>query len=210
MTTICTILSGDLVASTDLPPTDIACAFAVLAQTAGEIASWHRAPVHFTRNRGDAWQICLPSGDAPGLREALALRASLRATDKRFETRIALATGAVSLPPDGNLNQASGAGFTAAGRLLDQLKGAGFDHASGDALAAATLLAGEISHHWTPAQARAVLPMLAPDPPTHAEVAAQHGITRQAISLALSGAGFAALSAALERIETAQTQERLR
>ena len=54
---------------------------------------------------------------------------------------------------------------------------------------------------WTPAQARAVLPMLAPDRPTQEQVAEDSGITRQAVRQALVAAGFPALSTALDLLE---------
>ncbi len=195
-----TILSGDLAASTGLERAVLEQAFEGLQQAAEDIGGWHGQSVHFTRNRGDGWQICLP-GARPGLREALTLRAGLRARGKGLGTRIALATGPVDLPGSGDLNQASGPGFTRAGRLLDSLSREEMDHASGGALSATLILAAEISRGWTQAQARAILPMLAPDPPTQAEVAARHGITRPAIYRALTGGGFPALSRAIAALE---------
>lgn len=195
-----TILSGDLLRSTELDDAMLHSAFDGLRKATALIEGWHGAPVHFTRNRGDGWQICLP-GTAPGLREALALRAGLKCQDRHLDTRIAVASGTAELPGDGDLNRATGPAFTQAGRLLDTLKGADMDHAAGGALSAAYLLAAEISQGWTQAQARAVLPMLAPDPPIHAEIAARHDITRQAVRQALSAAGYPALAKALARIE---------
>ena len=193
-----TILAGDLVASSDLDDS-LPLAVVALEETAVFIERWIGAPVHFTRNRGDGWQISLPP-DRPGLREALAFRAGLRRADRRFDTRIAIATGQAEIAgPD--LNAATGAAFTEAGHMLDSLTGAEIDHAGGGALSAVAILASELSRGWTQAQARAVLPMLAPEPPTHAEIAQAYGVTRQAINQALAGAGYPALSRALARIE---------
>lgn len=197
-----TILSGDLVGSTDLDGPALERAFDGLARAAGDIAGWRGAPVRFTRNRGDGWQICLdPPG--PGLREALVMRAGLRRLGRDLETRIAIASGPADLPGSGDLNAASGPAFTASGRLLERLEGPLMGHAAGGALAAATVLADEISAGWTEAQARAVLPMLAPDPPTQAEAAETLGITRQAVRQALVAAGHPALSRALAALEEA-------
>jgi hypothetical protein len=62
-------------------------------------------------------------------------------------------------------------------------------------------LADHIAQGWTPAQSRAVDPLLAPDKPTHAEVARQLGISRQAVEKALNGAGFGAIEASLNLVE---------
>ncbi|KAA2316104.1 MarR family transcriptional regulator [Pseudooceanicola sediminis] len=195
-----TVLAGDLVASTDLTTDDLDLALDALRAAATLIETWHATPVHFTRNRGDGWQICLP-GTAPGIREALALRAGLRQQGKAYETRIAIATGPAALPENGDLNRASGPAFVGAGHLLDRLSDNALDHAGGGALSATLILAGQISQGWTPAQARAILPMLAPAPPIQSDVAARNGITRQAIQQALSGAAYPALAAALSRLE---------
>lgn len=195
-----TIISGDLVSSTRLKAAGLDEAMAALQSTAAEIEGWYGVPVLFTRNRGDGWQICLPPTSV-GLREALAMRAGLKRANRAYDTRLAIATDLARLPEDGNLNEASGPAFTRAGRLLDTLTGAEFDHVDSGALSAAVILAGDLSRGWTQAQARAVLPMLAPEPPTHADIAARYDITRQAIHQALTGASYPALIKAIARTE---------
>jgi hypothetical protein len=202
--TLVTVLAGDLVASTDLTEEGLALALDALRAAATRIEDWHHQPVHFTRNRGDGWQICLP-GDDPGIREALALRAALRQHGKAYETRIAIATGPATLPEDGDLNRASGPAFTHAGHLLDLMEGPHFLHWSGGALNSIARLADYISHGWTPAQARAILPMLTPSSaPLQSDVASSLKITRQAVGQALAAAGYDALYAALTDLERAE------
>lgn len=200
-----TILTGDIVDSSDLPAPALTAAFEALGAAAERISGWQGAPTRFTRNRGDGWQVCL-SPARPGLREALTMRAALRSLDKTLDTRIAIARGAATLPRDGDLNAATGPAFLQAGHLLDRLEDGTRDsplmaHADGQATGAAVVLADALSRGWTPAQARAVLPMLAPDAPTHDEVARQLGITRQGVRQALVAAGFPALSRALDLLE---------
>jgi hypothetical protein len=194
------VLTGDLVASAEMAAPALEQAMATLADTAREISTWAGASLRFTRNRGDGWQVCLAR---PGLdlRAALRFRAALRRENPRWDSRIALARGPVSLG-SGDLNSASGEAFVAAGRGLDAIaRPALWAHANGGALAAATRLADHLSQGWTQAQARAIAPMLDPEPPTHAAVAARYGITRQAVTQALDAAGYDALATALTLLE---------
>ncbi|WP_240789459.1 MarR family transcriptional regulator [Pseudooceanicola onchidii] len=195
------VITGDIVGSTNLPPDRLSAGFEALEDAATRVAGWMRAESHFTRHRGDGWQLCLPDRLAP-LRIALTLRAALRATDRRLKTRMALAVGAVQLPASGNLNDATGPAFVASGRLLDSLQGAALADARGGPHGAAAELAHHISDGWTQAQARSVLPMLAPVKPTQEDVAQSLGVTRQAVRQALVAAGYPAISSALDMLET--------
>lgn len=202
---ILAVLAGDFIGSADWPEGAVARAHALLAAEAARIATWAGGPTRYTRNRGDGWQIVI-ARPAFDLRAALVLRAVLRAEGKAFSTRIALARGVGEVAGD-DLNRARGPVFIAAGRGLDTMHGEiTLDHMSAGALGAAALLADRISAGWTPAQARAIAPMLAPDPPTHAEVAASIGISRSAVSQALAAAHHDAFARALARIE-AEAQE---
>lgn len=195
------VITGDIAASTRLSADRLTTGLEALDTGAALLGRWLSAPVHFTRHRGDGWQICLPPKIAP-LRAALVMRGSLRIADKNLQTRMAIATGPAQVPSDGNLNTATGAAFVASGQLLDRLEGAEIADAAGGATGAATRLAHHISEGWTQAQARSVLPMLAPDRPTQDMVAETLGISRQAVRQALVAAGFPALLAAIEMLET--------
>ena len=78
--------------------------------------------------------------------------------------------------------------------------------ANGGALGAATRLADYVSAGWTKPQARAMREILWPDRPTHAKIAAELGISRQAVDQNLSSAGASAILDALYLIEEADTQ----
>lgn len=196
------VLTGDLVGSTGLTSTALHSALETLGNSAQDIARW-QSPPHDTRltlSRGDGWQIVLHD-PAMGLRAALYIQAAFISDHNGLRSKIAIATGAGTLPENGDLNSASGAAFTASGRALDSLKGALMVHAAGGALGAAVRLADHIAQGWTEAQARAVHAMLWPRDRTQAEAAQIIGISRQAVGQALHGAGFAALEQALAMIE---------
>ncbi|MDF1621316.1 MarR family transcriptional regulator [Pseudothioclava nitratireducens] len=196
-----TVLTGDLVSSRALSAEALEQAMNALAQTAEGIALW-AGPTRYSRHRGDGWQLAFAGGHFV-LRAALVMRAGLRAEGRAFSTRIGMAQGPGTIPADGDLNRADGAAFVAAGDALDALGPGegGLGHAGGGTLQALARLADQISAGWTPAQAQAAAPLLAPDPPTHAEVASRLGKSRQAVDQAAQGAGLSALRAALSLAE---------
>lgn len=200
--TVFSVITGDIVGSTSLTEARLEQALAALGEGAALLSGWLGTNVHFTRHRGDGWQICLPPHPAP-LRAALTLRAALRRQDRDLRTRMAIATGPAQVPADGNLNTATGPAFVASGQLLDRLDAAMIADASGGAIGALTRLAHHVSDGWTQAQARAALPMLAPDRPTQETVAEDLGITRQAVRQALLAAGMPDILAALDMLDTA-------
>lgn len=186
-------------------------AMAALAAAAEAQAAWHGAPLHFTRQRGDGWQVALVRADL-ALRSALGFRAALRSLGADRASYIAAAEGD---GPDlatvsGDLNGRNEMVFVEAGRALDALKAPeknqsdqSLAHAAGGAAGAAFALADHISRGWTAAQAATIAPFLAPGrPPTQTEVARALGKSRQSVAKALDGAGYEAIRAALAAIET--------
>ena len=196
------VLTGDIVRSSDLTASQLDAALDAVKEAADAIAGWRKQLVTgHARRGGDSWQ-CAIGAPALDLRAALFIRAALRREGKTFSTRIAIARGPGTLPEDNDPNGAHGPVFTASGRLLADISNhAQIAHASGGALAAATRLADHISQGWTVAQARAIHAALRPGVGPRAEIAEQIGITRQAVNQALWAAGFPALSDALEFIE---------
>src|SRR6056297_2155063 len=184
------VLTGDIVASTDLGKAALDETLVAIATAADEIGTWPQVSVTgFARRGGDAWQM------------ALYVQACLRRLDKARASRIAIATGAGEMPGT-DPNAAHGAAFTASGRLLDTLPAAlCLDHAAGGAEAAAARLADHIAQGWTVAQARALALQLPPGSGPRAEAAAALGISRQAVNQALWSAGFPAIIAALSALE---------
>lgn len=199
-----TVLTGDLVGSSDLSPDAVDAALNRIETATTDMATW-RAPdpdTYFARRGGDGWQIALRDA-ALGLRAALYITACLAREDSPARTRIALATGDGTLSDTGDLNAAQGPAFTASGRLLATMSGrVTLAHAGGGALHAVARLADHISGGWTQAQARAVAAVLPPTAPSRADIAASFGITRQAVNQALWSAGFPAIDDALQAIET--------
>jgi hypothetical protein len=197
------VLTGDLVASSDLAPTVVDAALTTIEQAAEAIANWHHPNLttRFARRGGDGWQIAIAS-PVLGLRAALYIQACLRRDNDTIVTRIALATGAGTIPDSGDLNAAHGPAFVTSGRLLSSLSGQGhMAHAQGGSAHAATRLADHIASGWTRAQARAVAAALPPTAPPRVEIAKGFGITRQAVNQALWSAGFPAIEEALEAME---------
>ncbi len=200
------VLTGDIIGSTQLAPGDLTRAFDALSACADTQAEWHGEDLHFTRQRGDGWQVRL-ARPTFALRSALAFRAALRCEGKEFSTFMAVAEGmAAPALPDGNLNAASDPVFIDSGRLLDQLKTRYLSnemrHLDTGGIGAAFILADYISQSWTPAQAAAIQPMLVPgEQPSHSEIARALGKSRQAVSKALEGAGIVAFWSSLDAIE---------
>jgi len=194
------VITGDIAGSTDLAPGTLTAGVTGLAGAAALLAGWLDHDIPFSRHRGDGWQVALPHVISP-LRAALVMRAALRRVDRGLSSRMALATGAGVIPPDGNLNAANGSVFTTSGQLLDRLEGTMIAMAGDGATGAATRLAHAVSQGWTQAQARVALPMLAPDRPTQDAVAETLGITRQAVQQAFTAAHMPDILAALDMLE---------
>lgn len=201
------VLTGDIVGSTQMSPKDLERAFDALASCAETLSDWHGEDLHFTRQRGDGWQVRLARPKL-ALRSALAFRAALRSKGKAFSTFMAVAEGpAEPVRPKTDLNTASDAVFVESGRFLDGLKEQEkplqLAHAKGGATNAALILADHISQGWTPAQAAAIQPLLIPHLKiSYTDVADILGKSRQAVTKALDGGGFHSIWMALQSIET--------
>ena len=202
-TPVIAVLSGDLIASTTLPPAALRAAHDSLRSAAENIAKWPTvaSPTCFTINRGDGWQIILAQ-PAYALRASLYIQAVLMRDNNGLQTKVAIATGTASLPKSGDLNTASGPAFVASGHALDTLKSAQMVHADGGAIAAATHLAGHIAQGWTQAQCRTLALMLPPDSGPRSDAAYRLGISRQAVDQSLTAATYPPLTAALAMIES--------
>ncbi|TVP48682.1 MAG: hypothetical protein EA350_02970 [Gemmatimonadales bacterium] len=201
------VLTGDLVASAESTPESVDAAVRALETAAGQVGLWTGRDTHFTRFRGDGWQLYLDTPDL-SLAAVLLLVATLRARRTELETRIAVGFGTINkLGETGNgLADASGEAFTLSGRALDEmprhrriaLAGPGVVQGWHDALFDLVLW---IAGRWTPEQAEAV--SLALDPRerrTQAEIAGMLGVTRQAVQARLSGAGWDALAGAVAAV----------
>ena len=201
------VLTGDLVGSTSAGAEAVERAMDILAATAEEIGRWPGAsPTKFTRYRGDGWQVVvMPAGRA--LRAALVLSARLRAATDAPATRIAIGLGAADSLGTDDLSDARGTAFESSGRALEQMRRDMRMTIGGAAVTplrrAIVDLLDERMSRWTPEQAEATALSLDPNEPTQADMASRLGITSQAMSYRLSGAGAAAIRRALQGWETA-------
>ena len=113
------VLTGDLVHSTELGPEKIERAFKALEDCAQVQEAWHGAPLHFTRHRGDGWQVVLARPEM-ALRSALAFRAALRAEGEEFDSYVGISDGNASQPIGPNLNSEISEVFHEAGSALEE------------------------------------------------------------------------------------------
>lgn len=106
------VLTGDLVASAESTPKSVDEAVHALQAAADQVRLWTGHDTHFSRFRGDGWQLYL---DAPGLSLAavISLVATLRARRTGLETRIAVGFGTINQLGDRRkgLADASGEAF---------------------------------------------------------------------------------------------------
>ncbi|MCK0094790.1 hypothetical protein MWU60_04365 [Yoonia sp. F2084L] len=194
------VLTGDIVKSSQLPEGGLDRIFANLERASDLIAGWQDAPTYLTRNRGDGWQMAVAPQFA--LRAVFAARAAVRMTDKRFDTRVALALGDGVIPGD-TLADAHGPVFTASGQALEAMPRRRdmivVDNES--TLAVALRLAEEIIKRWTEAQAEVALLALDPENPSQAALAASLDVTKQTIQQHAEASGIDALIEACEVLD---------
>lgn len=201
------VLTGDLVASAESTPSSVDAAVRALEAGATEVALWTGHDTHFTRFRGDGWQLYLDTPDL-SLAAVLLLVATLRARRTGLDTRVAVGFGAIDGLGESRkgLSDASGEAFTLSGRALDEmprhrriaLAGPGVVRRWHEVVFD---MAHWIAGRWTPEQAEAV--SLALDPRerrTQADMAGILGVTRQAVQARLSGAGWDAVVGAVTAV----------
>ncbi|WP_417244929.1 hypothetical protein [Celeribacter sp.] len=203
------VLTGDLVNSTGLGPENVERAFDALEACADMQADWMDGQsLHFTRHRGDGWQVAL-ADPKYALRSALCFRAALRGLGEEFDSYIGIAEGEVPQESYSNLNLATFAPFILSGRCLElakmeQFESRFFVNGFGP-LGAAFILAEAISSKWTQTQSEAVLEVIHPKAPwTYTAVAKKLKKSRQAISKSLAAASFETLNYAMTSIEEKQ------
>jgi len=199
------VLTGDLVGSGRIGPEKVARAFRALEACAATQERWMGAPLNFTRQRGDGWQVALARPEM-ALRSALAFRAALRAEGDAFDSYMSIAEGAAPDPIERDLNRHTEEVFVRSGQGLDDLKKLRFPvrmrHDSLGPVGAATILADRLSQGWTQTQAIAILPTLAPDyHGTYTDIAKRLGKSRQAVTKSLAAAANETLDVALATLE---------
>jgi hypothetical protein len=203
------VLTGDVVRSSRLAPAELAALRQTILAAADQIGAWKASPIIGAPEfyRGDAWQLLL-SEPRMFLRVALFIRATVRQT-RGWDTRIAIGLGPVDQIEPGQISLSVGESFTLSGRQLDEMGSAlgfGFDappelKAKAGWVAPVVSLCGELIGRLKPGQATTVCAALTPSGATQTEIAAQLGISQQAVSNALSSAGWGAIADTLSFVE---------
>ena len=200
------ILTGDLIGSTKAPPQNVEEAMAVLAEVADGIARWTTpgCDARFTRYRGDGWQMYVPEAGL-GLRAALVLNAGLRAGHVGLATRAAIGVGRIDSLGTGSLADARGTAFEASGHALDAMDRSRHLTIAGSGVTTwhriIVDLLDERATRWSRQQAEATALYLNPDNPTLSQIAPRIGISAQAVSYRLLGAGAPTIRDALHAWE---------
>lgn len=198
------VLTGDIVGSTALGPEKLERAFDALRDCAEMQAEWMGESLHFTRHRGDGWQVALAEPKY-ALRSALAFRAALKAEGSEFDSYIGIETGLRPPQLTKDLNQQLSKVFVNSGRILERLKvqeNLGLRIAY-PACAAVSILVDHIASSWTAIQARAALEMIPPNSNlTYTEVAKRLDKSRQSVTKTLDASAILKIDLALSHIES--------
>lgn len=196
-----TVLTGDLVASRKAGRPEVDAAMQALSDAAADFGRDHGHDLRFTRFRGDGWQVLVPDANL-ALEATLFLAARLRATGGQIDTRISIGIGPVDTPGSRDLSDASGPAFFTSGDHLEKIGRRQRLHIAGVDVGPWHVAVIDLLDHilagWSAPQAEAVALALRSDAPTQDDIAAELGITRQAVQSRLAGAGFSFLDSARE------------
>ncbi|GAA3873743.1 hypothetical protein GCM10022404_24470 [Celeribacter arenosi] len=148
------------------------------------------APLHFTRHRGDGWQVALAEPKY-ALRSGLAFRAALKALGPEFDSYIGIAQGTVTGDIATDLNDATEEVFQASGRSLEAAKSSKhrLKYNKGGAHEGMAILLGRVSGEWTANQAATILYALPPNSSVNSsQIARELDKSRQSVSKTLEAA----------------------
>ncbi|WP_417255611.1 hypothetical protein [Celeribacter halophilus] len=201
------VLTGDLVNSTGLGPENVERAFDALEACAKMQADWMEGQsLHFTRHRGDGWQVAL-ADPKYALRSALCFRAALRALGEEFDSYIGIAEGEIEGEIGPDLNEETDEVFAKSGLMLESTKRSahekiGYLHSG--TVVAATILLDYLSSQWSPTQAATVLLFMGKERTkaiTQSAAGKILGKSRQSVAKSLEASHFRIISDALINIE---------
>ena len=204
------VLRGEIAVPTKTGAAAVAGAILTLTDAAHRIAVWTpHWQCRFTMISRTGWQILLP-GPALTLRAMLLVQARLAGSPDRLTCRMVIGLGGMDRFGDTSLTDAAGPALTAAEQALAHLdKSSWIAWADPvlwpeqNALPQAILtLADQIARNWSMQQAEAMALALPPDNPTLQTLSKRLGISKQAVSYRLTGAGLRAIRAALDGWET--------
>ncbi|NIY81116.1 hypothetical protein HCZ23_16765 [Celeribacter sp. HF31] len=202
------VLTGDLVNSTGLGPEKVERAFMALEDCAEMQAEWMGGQsLHFTRHRGDGWQVALAEPKY-ALRSALCFRAALRALGEEFDSYIGIAEGDVEGEIGPDLNEETATVFAQSGEELEDLKTSRhfrMAHHSLQAIDAAIILADSIFQNWTPTQAETMKLAMSPEAMSFSQISEILKKSRQTVTKTLKAASYEHVILALETLDGAQS-----
>jgi hypothetical protein len=190
------VITGDLVGSTAATSEAVDRSMSMIERSGHEADTASR----FSRHRGDGWQMLVPDPGC-GLSLVIWISAQLRAANL-LSSRMALGIGAGNRVGNDPLGSASGPAFTASGRALDNLHANRWFSVAGEGIdpvhQALFHIVEDLVRGWSHEQAEAMAMALSPDFKTQSAIAGQIGVSRQAVSYRLRGAGLFVLQDAAE------------
>lgn len=196
MSQMFTVLTGDLIGSTQAGQALVDEAMDAIHSIALGEANLGNVDLRFARFRGDGWQI-FSSDPARVFRLTVRVLASLHSRPTLPKTRISAATGQVAFLPPTGLASASGEVFSISGRNLDNIGRSRlvYQDQNGKSLWKLSLFSYLTwqSSRWSPEQAEAIAMTFRFDAPEPGDSAETLRISRQAFSARLDGAGYAPL-----------------
>ena len=187
------VLTGDLIGSTGAGQAQVDGAMDSIQSVALNEAKLSGADIRFARFRGDGWQIYC-SDPAKVFRLTVLILANLQSRSELPKTRISAATGRLTFMPETGLASASGEAFSVSGRNLDSMGRSRLVHEDAGRKnlwkrPLFSYLAWQAAR-WSPEQAQAIAMTFRFDPPAPGSSAEDLGISRQAFSARLDGAGY--------------------
>ncbi len=218
--TIHAVLTGDIVKSSRLRPSQLQSVRASLISAVEAVRGWKRGLVKGKPEffRGDAWQLLLTDA-AIAMRVGIFLRASLLAQGLA-DTRVAIGLGEVAQVSSNRISLLTGQAFSLSGHALDKMTQYSsmtveIPQSAGplsDWLPVIGLLCDSLIGQWTSRQAEIVCAALHPTEPDHETVARalRPTISKQAVAKALSGANWYAIREAMRLFEETSWESVLR
>lgn len=221
-------ITGDLIDSTKLSPTELESAKKKLTETARAIGGWKKGLVEGSPDffRGDAWQILL-TDPVYALRASILIRASLLSIEldrtkagklRRADSRLAVGIGTVDKVSAKRVSESVGEAFVLSGRTFDKLKphcnmtlSVSESSIVSESLAASVEWCPTVWHlidalvgRWTLGQAEIACLAVAPYDFTQGEIGEKLTPPKdqQTVSRSLIGAGWHAISEALLKFES--------
>lgn len=205
------VLTGDIIASTELSKAQMSMARDTLIEAAATFCTARQCTITGEPDffRGDAWQILLAE-PAHALALALYIRARLR-SELATDTRVSIGIGLVhDIHPD-RITLSNGEAFVLSGRALDDLTGY-FDLTGAVPERAGMLeswfpivlhLCSDLIRSWTQRQAELIAAALVIKNPTHERIAQslKPKVVKQSVTDTLRAANWRALQEPINAFE---------